>query len=183
MDTFETIAQRHSYRGEFLETKIPRENLRKIVQAAIQAPSGKNSQTTNFIIVDDPTLLQKISFMQPSNMAMRSAKAFIGFIIDRQPPAIYEGFSFQIEDCAAAVENTLLAITALGYASVWIDGWLRVAGRADAIGKILGIPENKILRVILPVGVPKERCKQPEKKPFSERAYFNVYGQVEKNNI
>ena len=33
--------------------------------------------------------------------------------------------SFGAEDCAAAVANMLLAITAVGYATVWTDGALR----------------------------------------------------------
>ena len=60
---------------------------------------------------------------------------------------------------------------------MWIDGWLRVEGRAEKIGKLLGLPEGKIIRVLLPVGVPAEVYKRPEKKPFEERAWFNRYGQ------
>ena len=70
----------------------------------------------------------------------------------------------------------LLAITALGYGSVWIDGWLRTEGRAGKIGELLGLPQNKYIRVLLPVGVPCETYKQPEKKAFSVRAWFNRYG-------
>ena len=104
---------------------------------------------------------------------MRQARAFIACVIDRQPPPIYHGYSFQIEDCTAAVENMLLAITALGYASVWTDGWLRIEGHADRIGGLLKIPAEKVIRVLLPLGVPREIWQQKEKKDFAERAWFN----------
>ena len=176
MDFFDVIAQRHSYRGLYKDQPVPREDLRKIVQAGIQAPSGKNEQTTTFVIVDDPALVAQIRALPGGNKAVANAPAYIACAIDRNPQAVYEGHAFQVEDCAAAVENMLLAITALGYASVWVDGWLRIEGRAERIGRLLGVPESKVVRILLPVGVPVERMKQREKKPFEQRAWFNRHG-------
>ncbi len=70
-----------------------------------------------------------------------------------------------------------LAVTALGYATVWIDGWVRIENHADIIGNLLGVPPQKIVRVLLPLGVPVETWSQKEKKPFEQRAWFNRYGQ------
>ena len=179
MDVFEAIAKRHSYRGRFRDETIPRADLQRIVQAGLQAPSGKNAQTTTFLIADDANLVRKIAGMRDANKAIQQAKAFIACIIDVKPEAVYEGHAFQVEDCAAAVENMLLAVTALGYATVWIDGWLRVENRADTIGDLLGLPEGKIIRVILPIGVPIEAWPQKEKMPFAARAWFNRYGRAE----
>lgn len=179
MELFDAIAERKSYRGSFAETQVSREDLRKIVQAGLQAPSGKNEQTTRFVILDDAEILAQIGQMAGANKAVRQAKALIACVIDREAEAIYEGFSFQVEDCAAAVENMLLAVTGLGYATVWIDGWLRVAGRADAIGELLGVPADKVVRIILPIGKPTQDHKQPAKMPFEQRAWFNQYGRSE----
>ena len=177
MDLFEAINKRHCYRGAFTDAGVSREDLEKIVQAGLDAPSGKNCQTTRFVIVDDAKLLEQIGQMHPANKAMQQAKVMIACIIDTNPEAIYEGFEFQVEDCAAAVENMLLAITALGYASVWIDGWLRPENRNETIGTLLGVPENKIVRILLPVGVPAKEVRGPEKMVFNQRAWFNQYGQ------
>ncbi len=176
MDLFTAIDKRHSYRGPFGEKRISREELRRIVQAGIQAPSGLNAQTTSFVIVDDPDLVSQISSMHTTNTAFQQARAFIACVMDRDPQPVYQGNSFEVEDCSAAVENMLLAVTALGYATVWVDGWLRREDRADTIGSLLGIPEEKVIRVILPLGVPLEVHKQKEKKPLEERAWFNRYG-------
>ncbi|MHC4951653.1 MAG: nitroreductase family protein, partial [Planctomycetota bacterium] len=54
MDLFEAIKKRHCYRGGFTDAAVSREDLTKIVQAGLEAPSGKNCQTTRFVIVDDP---------------------------------------------------------------------------------------------------------------------------------
>lgn len=176
MDVFEAIARRHSYRGPFRDQPVPRADLRRIVQAGLQAPSGRNMQTTRFVIVDDPELVRQIAGLHATNVAVQQARAFIACLVDRNPEPVYEGHSFQVEDCAAAVENMLLAVTALGYATVWIDGWLRVENRAERIGALLGVPESKVIRVILPIGVPAEQHQQKEKLPFEQRAWFNRYG-------
>ena len=119
--------------------------------------------------------MKKIGELQTMK-ACKSAKAFICCCIDHEPEAAYKKFSFQVEDCAAAVENMLLAISALGYASVWIDGGLRVEGRAEKIGELLGVPESKIVRVILPVGRPLAEGPRREKMAFAERAWFDTHG-------
>jgi nitroreductase len=175
MDVFQAIAQRYSYRDEFVDQPVPREHLRAIVHAGLQAPSGKNAQTTRFVIVDDPALLAAINEVMPANAAVRTARAMIACVIDKRPEAVYEGYAFQVEDCAAAVENILLALTALGYASVWIDGRLRLERNAARIGELLGVPDDKVVRILLPVGVPVAPGPRREKLPFEHRAWFNRY--------
>jgi nitroreductase len=173
MDLFEAISRRHSYRGRFDPRAVPRDDLRRMVQAGLQAPSGYNAQSTSFVIVDDPTLLAELSEIVPGDV-VRGARAAIVCIMDPGATRDKE-FCFGIEDYAAAVENVLLAATALGYASVWIDGVLRRDGRAGRIGRLLGVPDELEVRVLLPVGAPAEERPQREKKPFGERAWFNRY--------
>ena len=174
MDIFEVFDNRYSYRGAFKDKPIPLMDLKKILEAGLKAPSGKNEQTTEFVIVDDPILLCDIGTMHTMK-AMADAKAIILCIVDKVPVPIYEGYDFQIEDCAAATENMLLAITAFGYASVWIDGWLRIENRAEKIAKMINLPENKVVRIVLPVGVPVEEGTRKEKKTFKDRVRFNRY--------
>ncbi len=171
MDFFEAIARRHSYRGAFEPQRVPREDLRAIVQAGIQAPSGYNGQSTSFVVVDSEPLVARIAAIT-ENTTVAGAPALIAVVMDPGATADRK-FCFGVEDYAAATENMLLAITALGYASVWLDGALRSEGRAAAVGELLGVPPDREVRVILPVGVPAEAHRQKEKKPFAERASFN----------
>lgn len=176
MDLFTSIENRHSYRGPFEDLAVPKEDLRRIVEAGLLAPSGCNEQTTSFVIVDAPEIVGQIRTMHRSNIAMQQAQAYIACIIDVQPKGVYEGYNFQVEDCAAAVENMLLAITTLGYASVWVDGWLRLNDNSTRIQQLLGIPATKVVRVILPIGVPAAPVVPArEKRSFDERAWFNRY--------
>lgn len=170
MDLFEAIAKRYSYRGEFTDAPVPREDLKKIVQAGIQAPSAKNEQVTSFVIVDDPERLGEIARIVDRPVC-HTARAMIVCVSDPRP--VFGQLSFSAEDRAAAVENMLLAVTALGYATVWLDGVLRRGGIAERIGKLLGVPEPLTVRILLPLGVAATPGSQAGKLPFDRRAWFN----------
>jgi len=172
MELFEAIAKRHSYRGQFTDAPVSEEDLRKIVQAGIQAPSGKNEQTTSFVIVNDPDVLEKAAEII-NRPVCQTAKAMIVCVTDPRP--VFHGETFHAEDCSAAVENMLLAITALGYATVWLDGVLRLETVAERLAELLAVPKDRIVRIALPVGVPVELCQQKHKLPFDQRAWFNRY--------
>jgi nitroreductase len=173
MDLFDAIASRYSYRGEFTGAPVGRNDLEKIVRAGIQAPSACNQQVASFVIVDDPQLLRQIAEIIGKPVCA-SAQAMIVCVADPRP--VYANIAFPAEDCAAAVENMLLAITALGYATVWLDGVLRVEDRAGRIGRLLGVPSDKTVRILLPVGMPANPGQQRERLPFDQRAWFNRYG-------
>jgi nitroreductase len=173
MDLFQAIRDRHSYRGEFTDQPFPREDLVKILEAGIRAPSGFNAQTTEFVAVDDPAVLRRIASIV-STKTTETARAIIVCLMKTDEER--NGLFFGVEDYAAAVENVLLAVTALGYATVWIDGALRRENRAQMIADLLQVPSNREVRVILPVGVPAEPGAQREKKPLTERGWFNRYG-------
>lgn len=176
MELFEAIERRHSYRGAFSDSPVRDGDVRRIVQAGIQAPSGYNSQDTTFVIVDDRALIAQIAATLGNTPVFRTAPLLIACIVEEEQKAPEGRMVFPIENCAAAVENMLLAATALGYASLWYDGSLRREARNRAIGQLLGLPEGMIVQVLLPVGVPLESKAQAAKKPFSERAWFNHYG-------
>ena len=173
MDLFDAISRRHSYRGEYRPDPVPREHLRQIVQAGIQAPSGCNAQTTSFVIVDDPVVVEKVREIV-ARPFLAGAPAFIVCIIDPRPA--YRNCSFATEDCAAATQNMWLALTALGYASVWLDGVLRTQKIKENLGELLGIPAEREIRILLPVGLPAAGTLQKERMPFEQRAFFNRYG-------
>jgi len=176
MDIFEAISGRHSYRGGFVNSPVSRDLLKKIVQAGLDAPSGCNAQTTSFVIVDDSSVISSIAGIIDKQV-VREAKAIIVCLVEHR--IVYANESFGVEDCSAAVENMLLAITAVGLATVWLDGVLRSDGRAKRIAGLLGVPENLEVRVVLPVGFPAQECRGREKLPFKERVWFNRFRSTE----
>lgn len=60
MNLLDLIHNRHSYRGTYESTPVPREDLIRIMEAGLAAPSGCNKQTTSLIAVDNPEVLSKL---------------------------------------------------------------------------------------------------------------------------
>jgi len=173
MNTFEALAGRYSYRGTYLNTPVPREDLEKIMQAGLDAPSGCNKQTTSLIAVDDSELL--VSLRAAMNLRKGETAPAMICVLTRNIIA-YRYRTFYIQDYAAAIQNMLLAIHALGYASCWIEGNITDDDRiCDKMAAILGVPEDYSLVAFLPVGIPAEAAKRVQKKPFAERAWFNGF--------
>jgi len=174
MNTLEAIAARKSYRGPYLPNPVPREDLVKILEAGCAAPSGCNKQTTSFIAVDDPEILKKFSEIIGSTTS-RTCPTMI-CVLTRKIIA-YDDRTFYIQDYSAAIQNMLLAIADLGYASCWYEG--RATG-PDRIGwqmqQLLGVPEEYELVCFLPVGIPENPLKCVPKLPLEERAWFNGFG-------
>jgi len=173
MDLLELISSRHSYRGKFESTPVPREDLVKIMEAGLAAPSGCNKQTTSLIAVDDPVVLEKLRKVIDPPVG-ETAPAMICVLTQRI--IAYRDRCFAVQDYSAAIENMLLAITALGYQSCWYEGHITDADRiGDQMAKILGVPDGYELICVLPVGVAMTEPKPPRKKPFEERAWFNGF--------
>lgn len=176
MNTLEAILQRRSYRGKFLPTPVPVKHLKQIMEAGCAAPSGCNKQTTDFIAVDDPELLKQLhSVIQPSRG--ETAPAMI-CVLTRRIIA-YRDRTFYIQDYSAAIQNMLLAITELGYASCWYEGHITDVDRIGyQMQKILGVPEEYELVCFLPVGIPAEEAKAPQKEPREARAWRNGFQKI-----
>lgn len=173
MDVFDAILKRHSYRGGFLPDPVPREDLTRILEAGLAAPSGCNKQTTSLVAVDDPDLLSRLR--AEINPPLRRENAPAAICVLTQRVNAYRDKCFAVQDYSASIQNMLLAITALGYASCWYEGHITDDDRIrDRMACTLGIPEGYDLVCYLPVGRPVHAPRGPQKRDFAERAWFNV---------
>ena len=173
MSILDVISSRHSYRGGYEQTPVPREDLVKIMQAGLEAPSGCNKQTTSLIAVDEPAILEKLHAVITPPVG-ETAPAMICVLTQRV--YAYRDKCFATQDYSAAIENMLLAIKELGYESCWIEGHITDDDRIGyQMAQILGVPDAYELVCFLPVGIAKEKPVGPRKKEFSERAWFNGF--------
>lgn len=171
MTTTEAIKERASYRGKYLADSVSRENLKLILEAGLAAPSGCNSQTASIVAVDDSALLEQI---RPLLKRVGSTAPALIFVLSEKI-ASYHGNCYNVQDYSAAIENMLLQITDLGYASCWVEGYMTdfKDGVGKQIAQILKLDPKYELVCCLPVGKPAEEIKRVQKKPFEERAWFN----------
>lgn len=175
MNMLELIQNRKSYRGRYEDAPVPREDLRKIMEAGLAAPSGCNKQTTSLIAVDDPALLARLKAAIDPPIAKTAPAAIL---VLTQEICAYRDRRFNVQDYSAAIENMLLAANVLGYESCWYEGHITDEDRIDLkLAEILGVPEDYQVVCFLPIGkaAPAPR-PAPAKKPFGERAWFNGFG-------
>ena len=161
MDALEAIRKRRSVR-KYTGDPIPREYLEKIVDAGRLAASGSNRQPWDFIVVTDRGMIDQLKV---AAQWMEKAAAIIAVVMDSSS-------RWWIEDGSAAVENMLIASTALGYGSCWLEGY--TLPREEEFKALLGIPKEKRLLTLVPIGVPAEWPTR-EKKPLEEVIHWEKY--------
>ena len=173
MNVIEAILNRHSYRGKYKPDPVPRSDLETILAAGLAAPSGCNKQTVSLIAVDDPAVLKRLHAVIDPPVG-ETAPAAVCVLTQRI--IAYRDRCFAVQDYSAAIENMLLAITALGYQSCWFEGHITDADRiGHKMAHILGVPEDYELVCFLPVGIAESSPVPPKKKDFGERAWFNAF--------
>jgi nitroreductase len=161
MDALEAIRRRRSVR-RYTGDSIPREDLEKIVDAGRLAASGNNRQPWDFIVVTDRAM---IDTLKVAAGWMDKAGAIIAVVLDPSS-------RWWLEDGSAAVENMLIASTALGYGSCWLEGY--TLPREEEFKALLAVPEGKRLLTLVPLGVPAE-WPTVEKKSLEEVIHWEKY--------
>lgn len=161
MDALEAIRKRRSVRN-YTGDPIPRADLETIVDAGRLAASGYNRQPWDFIVVTDRTMIEKLKI---AAQWMEKAGAIIAVVLD--PTTKY-----WLEDGSAAVENMLIAATALGYGSCWLEGYTLPLEKE--FKELLGVPAEKRLLTLVPIGVPVE-WPTKEKKPLEQVLHWEKF--------
>ena len=144
MEFKEIISRRRSTR-KFLATTVEREKLQRILDAALVAPTSRNTRSTRFFVVQDKATLERMSQMRDYGSAfMKDAAAAIVVAGDRQTTDLW------IDNCAIAATTIQLAVVDEGLASCWVHVNDRPVKREESDGekadtllrRELGIPEN-----------------------------------------
>ncbi len=161
MDALEAIRKRRSVR-KYTGEPIPREDLEKIVDAGRLAATGNNRQPWDFIVVTDREMIEQLKV---AAQWMEKAAAIIAVVMDPSS-------RWWVEDGSAAVENMLIASTALGYGSCWLEGY--TLPREEEFKELLGVPKEKRLLTLIPIGMPVE-WPTKEKKSLEEVLRWERY--------
>ncbi|MCL2355580.1 MAG: nitroreductase family protein [Defluviitaleaceae bacterium] len=174
MDIFKAFEERYSHKEGFLPAPVPIEDLEKIARAGLAAPSGVNRQSVRLIILPNREAIAPVCAVS-SAIGLETAPAAIAVLTDKTVTPSGE-FNFEKEDYAAAVGNMLLAATAMGYSSLWLDSPYFDAKKEAAARAVLGASETMKLWAVLPVGKPDGTGSRREKLPFDARVSYVKFG-------
>ncbi len=170
MDLDAAIAGRRSTR-EYTSEPMDDATIRRLIDAAVHAPSATNGQPWTFTVVRDQQLLDRISTAAKAHMLASldaspqsdRRRASLGdpdFHIFYHAPALIliSGVGqrpWVVEDCALAAQNLMLAAHAAGLGGCWIgyaQGYLNTAEGKD----VLGLPGTCVPVAPLIVGHPSD---------------------------
>jgi nitroreductase len=146
------IEARRSIRKYKADAPVTREQLNRLVHAAMLAPSARNTRPWEFIAITRREILDEIARIHPYTQMCRTATAAI-IVVAVPADGMPEGYFPQ--DCGAATQNILLEAVSMGLGTCWCGVYPRPE-RMDSLAKLLDIKEPKVPFNVIAVGVPDE---------------------------
>lgn len=162
-ETLKSIRNRRSTRA-FLPEQLKENEVKNIMDAGIYAPSATNKQPWHFTVIQNKDLLDRLSdafkvlASKSDNEYIRRFGANDNFHVFYNAPTVVlvsgdKNNDYASVDCAAAVENMLIAAESLEIGSCWVGltAYLLNSEEGKEFVKELGIPEgfNQIHSVCL----------------------------------
>lgn len=173
LTALEVIHQRKSVRKYIDNKPVPDSLLDIIVRAGMAAPSARNIQPWEFIVITDREVLDSLSLQLPYGKMLTTAPAAI---VVCGNTGIYDSEAaskYWEQDCTAATENVLLAIEALGLGGVWI-GTYPDSERSLWVSSVLELPSDVLPLSVISLGYPTG-IEKPKDKYKPEKIHYNRY--------
>jgi len=137
MDTIECIRSRRSVRN-YTNQSVEQSLIRKLLENAIWAPSGKNGQPWKFKVITNKDLIDRISNLSTHSRWMRNAPCFIFVFLDKDRSYDYIK---DIQSCGAVIQTLLLCAQSYGISSCWVG---EILSESEAVMNILGLLDYNI---------------------------------------
>jgi len=167
-----------SYRGEKLSDEI----VQRLCEAVRWAPSWANTQCWEIVVIDHDTIkaliADTLSKGNPARQSVADAPMTFVFVAIKgasgfkKSEACTQKGDWYMFDIGLAVENFCLAAHSMGLGTV-------VVGYFDAtrVGEILGVPGDREVVALAPVGMPSNIPGPPKRKEVREFVFYNGYGE------
>ncbi|MEN2995147.1 MAG: nitroreductase family protein [Thermodesulfovibrio sp.] len=161
-DIFEVIKTRRSIR-KYKEEKPPEELIKRCIEAALYAPSARNSQPWYFIIVRDKEKIKQLSKAQPYTKFLEEAPYVVVALADPSKS------NHWLEDMGCALMAFLLEAHSLGLGACWGAIYHpENQEREKYVKEIIEIPENLRVIACIGIGYPNEIPKPKKVKSIDE---------------
>lgn len=189
------IKSRRSTR-RFKEKIVHEEILHQVIEAGRYAPSGGNSQSTHFIVIQKKQVLDKLADLAREEFAKmeiqeNTYKSLVNsinaskkgnYVFHYNCPVLIitankKDYGNNIADCACALENMMLMANALDLGSVWINQlrWLNENPVILNVMKELGLEEDERVYGALALGYPDTQDGLPVRTPLDRTGNIVTY--------
>ena len=184
MNTYESIITRRSTR-KYLDKEVSQELLEKIIETGRYAPSGGNSQSNHFLVIQNKQIIDHLvkmverafSQMEITENMYRSLQNSInlskkgGYVFCYNAPVLIivankRDYGNNQADCALALENMMLEANELDLGSCYINQlkWLNEDQKILSYLQSLGMNEDERVYGSLIVGYPDTNDGKPLRK-------------------
>ncbi len=178
----ERISIRQSVR-RFSDRRVEEEKLMQCIEAVRLAPSASNSQPWSIVIADKPELVNRLALatfdkILTFNRFVVQAPVIVALVIEKTKTitrlgSILKKRDFQWTDHGIAAAHFCLMASEMGLGTCML-GWFN----ERKVKKLLNIPRNRRLSMLIAVGYPPEDYphRQKIRKPLDKMAFRNEYG-------
>jgi nitroreductase len=155
-DALKVLKGRRSVR-KYRDEKIPENIVEDIIDCARLAPTARNEQPWEFIVITDKKKNNQIAEITDHGKFIAEAPLCIAVFC--------KNTKYYLEDGSAATTNILLAAQAYGLGGCWVAGDKK--HYAADIQKLLNIPTEYKLVSLISLGYPAEKST-PEKRALNQ---------------
>lgn len=175
---FLELAKRRKSVRKYSARPVPRKVIERCLEAARFAPSACNSQPWYFLVVDDDKLKVEVAKSAFSgaysiNSFAKDAPALIIVLTERSNYIArlgghFKGIQYSLVDIGIACEHLILQAEEEGLGTCWL-GWFN----EKAVKKVLGLPKEKKIDIIISMGYPdEEEAREKKRKSLDEIRRF-----------
>ena len=168
METFDAIKGRRSVR-KYKKEKLLRQDLEKILEAGIWAPSGSNAQPWQFFVIDNNELIKKIMVIAPGIFNLPAAMVIVCRDMERAFSLVGElgRDVISLMDISMASQNMMVEAYDLGIGSCAVRSF-----GISALKTLLNFPEHISPELIIALGYPEEFLPAPERRKLDEVVFW-----------
>ncbi|MFP4111459.1 MAG: nitroreductase family protein [Candidatus Woesearchaeota archaeon] len=174
MDVLNAIKNRRSIR-KYKDTDVPLDLIGAVIEAAQYAPSSGDLQSWKFVIVKEKGQKEAIAESCSEQYWVAEAPAIIVVVADEDKNSKFYGIRgeklYSIQNCAAAIENLMLAAEELELGTCWVGAF-----DERRISSICSIPESARAQAIITLGFPDEIPKKKQIQPLERVIGLGRYG-------
>lgn len=158
MEFKEIVVARHSVR-KYSSEAVSREVIDRIIAEAATAPSSKNTRSTGFMVVEDPSLIEALSQMRDSGSAFLAGAPVVLVVLGDTSKT-----DMWVENCSISSTFVQLAAVDEGLGSCWVQVRGRQRCKNDAskgmaedyVRELLGIKEQYGIMCLISLGFEAE---------------------------
>ncbi len=166
------IMTRRSVR-DFTKKQVSREDASDIVKTGLWAPSSRNQQAREFVVVLDPVMLRKIASVAPGFSSMPGCVIIL--CTDKKK-------AFELGGERARDRSSLIDISASAQ-NIFLSAWSKGIGTCpvaafdpEAVARIVGLPEHIFPELLVTLGYTETTPEPPERPDPEEVIFFERYG-------